>query len=84
MEMFIGLLMFALWGYAIYIIINKVKDTTTTEKVALFASLGFLVLFIIGASMEDEYVAPAIPTKYECLQLGSDSARAMCINQYYK
>lgn len=82
----IGIAMFIVWGYSIYIVVKRTHGITTIEKIALGASLVTLLLFIIGSTIEDEPIAPdvpSIPTKYECLQLGSDSARAACLNYYY-
>lgn len=82
----IGIAMFIVWGYSIYIVVKRTHGTTTIEKIVLGVSLVTLLLFIIGTTMKDEPTAPSvpsIPTKYECLQLGSDSARAACLNYYY-
>ena len=74
--------MFALWGYSVYIIFNKLENTTTVEKAVLIVSAVLFVFFVIGASMEDEVVPQVPQSKYECLQLGSDRARLDCIQTY--
>jgi len=47
----LGILMWALWIWSVVIVVRKLENTTTLEKVVLYVGLGTLILFIIGALM---------------------------------
>jgi len=47
-EIFLGLVMFYLWGHAIYLVATKTRDTSGYEKFVLIGALGVSVLYVFG------------------------------------
>lgn len=55
-------------------------ETKIIIGIVMALAVGYMIGYSIGKS---EPKPPEIPkTRYECLKLGSDSARVMCINTY--
>lgn len=50
----------------------------SNKKAVVIFVLGFIVGMIVWSEYRDKK-----PTIYDCLQLGSDDARAVCLKMYY-